>query len=66
MSKVFEHDIKIYPKVYDKKHFKIEIDFSGRKKLGTRIYNWKTEQKEMQQKIRDLYLQIYERIQKRR
>ena len=37
MSKVFEHNIKIYPKVYDKKHFKIEIDFSGRKKLGTNI-----------------------------
>ena len=66
MSKVFEHNIKIYPKVYDKKHFKIEIDFNGRKKLGDIIYNWKTEQKEMQEKIRELYLEIYERIQKRK
>tara|TARA_R100001509_G_scaffold154868_1_gene116824 strand:+ start:105 stop:305 length:201 start_codon:yes stop_codon:yes gene_type:complete len=66
MSKVFEHNIKIYPKVYDKKHFKIEIDFNGRKKLGDIIYNWKTEQKEMQEKIRELYLEIYERIQTRK
>jgi hypothetical protein len=34
MCEVFEHNIKIYPVVYDKLHFKIEIDFNGRKKRG--------------------------------
>ena len=66
MCEVFEHNIKIYPVVYDRLHFKIEIDFDGRKKRGDVMYNWKTEQKQMQEKIRELYLEIYERIQTRK
>ena len=46
MHECFDNDIKIYPVVYDKLHFKIEIDFAGRKKLGKEKYNWKTQQKD--------------------
>jgi len=66
MSEVFENNIKIYPVVHDRSNFKIEIDFKGKKKLGKKLYNWKTDQKELQEKMRELYIQIYERIQKGR
>ena len=66
LSTVFENNIKIYPVVYSKSEFKIEIDFGGKKKLGKKKYNWKIEQKELQNKIRELYYEIYERIQKRK
>jgi hypothetical protein len=66
MHECFDNDIKIYPVVYDKLHFKIEIDFAGRKKLGKEKYNWKTQQKELQKKINELYYEIHKRIQKRK
>ena len=66
MSACFEKNIKIYPVVLDRLHLQIEIDFNGRKKRGKEIYNWKTEQKELQKKIQELYNEIYTRIQNRK
>ncbi len=66
MSKCFKQNIKIYPVIHDKNHLKIEIDFAGRKKLGSQIFNWKTEQKELQYKIQELYYEISKRIQNRK
>lgn len=66
MSECFEKNIKIYPVVYDRIHLQIEIDFNGRKKRGKEIYSWKTEQKELQEKIQELYYEIHKRIQNRK
>ncbi len=66
MHTCFNNNIKIYPVVHDRQHFKIEIDFAGRKKLGKETYNWKTQQKELQHKIKELYYEIYKRIQNRK
>ena len=66
MSICFENGVKVYPVVYDRNHMKVEVDYNGRKKQGSEIYNWKTEQKQMQIKIIEIYEEIAKRIQNRR
>ena len=45
LSLCFKNGVKVYPVVYDKNNFVIEVDYNGRKKKGSYIYNWKSEQK---------------------
>lgn len=59
-------NIKVYPVKHDNRHLKIEVDYDGRKKVGKDIYNWKTQQKELQKKIAELYEIIATSIQSRR
>ena len=59
------NNIKVYPITYDLNHLKIEIDYDGRKKQGEEIYNWKTQQKELQNKIIELYEILARNIQSR-
>lgn len=68
MSLCFHNNVKVYPVVYDLHHLKIEVDYNGRKKQGEVIYNWKskTEQKQMQKKICELYETIARNIQSRK
>jgi hypothetical protein len=60
------NNIKVYPVIHDLNHLKIEIDYDGRKKKGEEIYNWKTQQKELQNKIIELYEILAKNIQCRR
>lgn len=60
------NNIKVYPIIYDLNHLKIEIDYDGRKKQGEEIYNWKTQQKQLQNKIIELYEILAQNIQSRR
>ena len=60
------NNIKVYPIIYDLNHLKIEIDYDGRKKQGEEIYNWKTQQKQLQNKIIELYEILARNIQRRR
>ena len=59
------NNIKVYPIIYDLNHLKIEIDYDGRKKQGEEIYNWKTQQKQLQNKIIELYEILARNIQGR-
>jgi len=59
------NNIKVYPIIYDLNHLKIEIDYDGRKKQGKEIYNWKTQQKQLQNKIIELYEILAKNIQSR-
>jgi hypothetical protein len=59
------NNIKVYPIIYDLNHLKIEIDYDGRKKQGEEIYNWKTQQKQLQNKIIELYEILAQNIQSR-
>ncbi len=59
------NNIKVYPIIYDLNHLKIEIDYDGRKKQGEEIYNWKTQQKQLQNKIIELYEILARNIQSR-
>ena len=63
MGICFKHNIKVYPIIFNRKYLKIEIDNNGIKKQGTKTYDPKTEQKELQQKIAELYRLLAERIQ---
>jgi hypothetical protein len=60
-----KNDIKVYPIIHDINYLKIEVNYSGRKKKGKEIYNWRTQQKELQQKIIELYETLAGRIQSR-
>jgi hypothetical protein len=60
------NNIKVYPIIYDLNHLKIEVDYGGRKKQGEEIYNWKTQQKELQNKIIELYEILARNIQSRK
>ena len=60
------NNIKVYPIIYDLNHLKIEVDYDGRKKQGEEIYNWKTQQKQLQNKIIELYEILARNIQSRR
>lgn len=59
------NNVKVYPVVYDLNNLKIEVDYNGRKKQGNETYNWKTEQKELQKKIKEIYENIGRKIQRR-
>ena len=63
MGICFKKNIKIYPIIFNRKYLKIEINNNGRKKQGTQTYDPKTEQKELQQKIAELYRLVAKRIQ---
>jgi uncharacterized protein (DUF302 family) len=66
LSVCHKNGIKVYPVVCDKNSFFIEVDYSGRKKRGSTTYNWKTQQKEMQNKIIELYEELAKKIQSRK
>jgi len=66
MSICLQNNIKVYPIPYDLNHLKIEVDYDGRKKQGEEIYNWKTQQKQLQDKIIQLYEILARNIQSRR
>lgn len=59
------NNIKVYPIIYDLNHLKIEVDYDGRKKQGEEIYNWRTQQKKLQNKIIELYEELGKKIQSR-
>ena len=65
MGICLKNNVKIYPIIYTPGYMKIEVDYAGRKKKGTEKYNWRTEQKALQEKIQELYETIAERIQSR-
>lgn len=59
------NNVKVYPKMYDKTNLVIEVDYDGRKKEGSKLYNWKSQQKQLQEKIIELYEELAKRIQSR-
>lgn len=61
----FKEKIFIYRVPISGDSMKIEIDYKGRKKLGTEIYKWKTDQDKMHDKIHELYVTIAKQIQNR-
>jgi hypothetical protein len=65
LSICIKNDIKVYPVIYDEYHLKVEVDYAGRKKKGKEKYKWRTEQKQLQAKIIELYETIAKRIQDR-
>ena len=65
MSICFKNNIKIYPTIFIPGYMRIEIDYAGRIKKGTEKYSWKSEQKQLQEKIQELYETIAKRIQSR-
>lgn len=65
MGICFKENIKIYPIIYDRNSFKIEINYDGRIKTGKEIYNT-TDQKKMQKRIIELYYEIGDKIQSRK
>ncbi len=66
MSLCFKNNIKVYPILYDKSCFKIQVNYNGRKKTGDDKYNWRTQQNKMQDKIGELYETIGKKIQDRK
>ena len=66
MGICLKENIKIYPIIYDKNNFKIEINYDGRIKKGKDLYRNITDQKKMQKKIIELYHEIAEKIQNRK
>lgn len=66
MGICLKENIKIYPIIYDKNNFKIEINYDGRIKKGKDLYRNTTDQKKMQKKIIELYHEIAEKIQNRK
>ncbi len=65
MGMCFKENIKIYPIVYDRNSFKIEINYDGRIKTGKEKYKT-TDQKKMQKRIIELYYEIGDKIQSRK
>ena len=65
MSICFKNNVKVYPIVFDQNHLKVEVDYNGRKKQTEAKYNWKTQQKELQNKIKELYEAAAKKIQSR-
>jgi len=61
----FKERVFIYRVPISNDSMKIEIDYKGKKKLGTEIYNWKTDQDKMDNKIKELYETIAKQIQNR-
>lgn len=61
----FKHNVFVYRVPISNDSMKIEVDYDGRKKLGSEIYKWKTDQKEMNEKIYELYVTIARQIQNR-
>jgi len=59
------NNIKVYPIIHDLNYLKIEVDYDGRKKQGEEIYNWRTQQKKLQNKIIELYEELGKKIQSR-
>jgi|TARA_B110000908_G_scaffold36958_1_gene44352 hypothetical protein len=66
MGICFKENIKIYPIIYDRNNFKIQIDYDGRIKTGKELYRVTTDQKKMQTKIIELYYEIGDKIQGRK
>ena len=65
MSMCFKENIKIYPIIYNRSSFKIEINYDGRIKTGKETYST-TDQKKMQKRITELYYEIGIKIQSRK
>jgi len=61
----FKERVFIYRVPISNDSMKIEIDYKGKKKLGTEIYRWKTDQDKMDNKIKELYETIAKQIQNR-
>ena len=61
----FNNNVFVYRVPIGNDSMKIEVDYDGRKKLGSEIYKWKTDQKEMNEKIYELYVTIAKQIQNR-
>jgi len=65
MAICFKENIKIYPIIYDKSTFKIEVNYNGRKKVGEKLYGITSDQKKMQYRIIELYNEFADKIQSR-
>tara|TARA_R110000803_G_scaffold25234_1_gene60273 strand:+ start:6057 stop:6296 length:240 start_codon:yes stop_codon:yes gene_type:complete len=61
----FKKSIFIYRVPISNDSMKIEIDYKGRKKLGTEVYKWRTDKDKMTEKIQELYVTIAKQIQDR-
>tara|TARA_R100000951_G_C2649288_1_gene183811 strand:- start:3168 stop:3401 length:234 start_codon:yes stop_codon:yes gene_type:complete len=61
-----DNGITIYPVIQNKTHLIIEINFKGRKKKGKELYNAINDQKKLQKKARDLYIELATRIQSKK
>ena len=58
-----DNGITIYPMIENHKHLTIEINFKGRKKKGKELYKVSNDQKKLQKKARELYIELASRIQ---
>lgn len=58
----FKENIKIYREPYGLNHFRIVIDYDGRKKAGEEIYDVKSDANRLSKKIFDLYVNIATKI----
>jgi len=61
----FRNRIYIYRVPIGLDSMKIEIDYDGRKKLGTEVYKWKTDQQKMSDRVHELYVSIARQIRDR-
>lgn len=61
----FKEKVFIYRVPVSNDSMKLEIDYKGKKKLGTEIYHWKKDQENMDEKIKELYVTIARQIQNR-
>jgi len=58
-----DNGITIYPVIENHNHLTIEINFKGRKKKGKELYKVSNDQKKLQKKARELYIELASRIQ---
>jgi len=63
MGICFKNDIKVYPVIENQHSLRLEVNYKGKIKKGTQIFNVKNEQKELQEKSKELYLIIAKKIQ---
>ncbi len=50
MTICFKNDIKVYPVIENQHSLRLEVNYKGKIKKGTQIFNVKNEQKELQEK----------------
>lgn len=62
----FKQNIKITREIVSTQEFVIVIDYDGRKKVGTMRYHVTRDKQKLDNKIKELYVQIAEQIQSKR
>lgn len=61
------HDIKVYPEIYQKFYLKLVVDVQGKKIYGKEKYdpNRRSDQKKIQAKVSELYSELYDKMMKK-